>query len=130
MSLSSFDQPNNQTKCAAYTAPMPDGRITIERAPRGWLNSARSYRVLIDDRPVAGVKYGQAVTVAAAPGRHQLQLAVDWTRSPKLKFDLAEDQELRVRCGPYGNPLVSLFRGIFTPHRSIVLELDARWGTG
>ena len=83
---------------------------------------------MIDGATAAKVKYGQSVTVAAAPGSHELQLAVDWARSPMLRLELAEGQELRVRCGPYGNPLVSLFRGIFTPRRSIVVELDARQG--
>ena len=106
------------------------GRITIDRAARGWLNSARTYRVLIDGNGVARVKYGQSVTVAVAPGRHDLQLVVDWARSPKLEVDLANGQELRIRCGPYGNPLVSLFRAVFTPRRSIVVEFDPRWGGG
>jgi hypothetical protein len=104
------------------------GRITIDRAARGWHNSARAYRVLIDGNGVARVKYGQSVTVAAAPGRHNVQLAVDWERSPKLELDLADGQELRVRCGPPGNPLVSLFRVVFTPRRSIAVEFDPRWG--
>ena len=106
---------------------MSDGRITIDRASRGWFGSARSYRVLVDDRGVARVKYGEAVTVVATPGRHELQLSLDWARSPKLQLDVAESHELRVRCGPYGNPLVSLFRLIFTPRRAIVLEIDPRW---
>ena len=117
-----------EAKCDAYNAAMAGGQITIDRAARGWLNSARSYRVLIDGEAVTQVKYGKTVTVAAAPGRHELQLALDWTRSPKLQLDLTEGQELRVRCGPYGNPLMSLFRGIFTPRRSIVVELDSRQG--
>jgi hypothetical protein len=104
------------------------GRITIDRAARGWLNSARAYRVLLDGNGVARVKYGQSVTVTAAPGRHDLQLAVDWARSPTLGLDLADGQELRIRCGPYGNPLVSLFRAVFMPRRSIVVEFDSRWG--
>jgi hypothetical protein len=103
------------------------GRITIARAARGWLNSARAYRVLIDGNGVARVKYGQSVTVVAAAGRHDLQLAVDWERSPKLELDVADGEELRIRCGPYGNPLVSLFRAVFTPRRSIVVEFDSRW---
>ena len=106
---------------------MSGGRITIERTARGWLGSARSYRVLVDDRRVARVRYGQTVTVIATPGRHQLQLAVDWARSPKLELDLVDGHQLHVRCGPYGNPLVSLFRWIFTPRRAIVLEIDPRW---
>jgi hypothetical protein len=81
---------------------------------------------LIDGDAVGRVKYGQTVTVAVVPGRHELQLAVDWMRSPKLQLDLAEDQELLVRCGPYGNPLTSLVRGILTPRRSIVVELGRR----
>jgi hypothetical protein len=116
------------SKRDAYDASVSGGRITIERAARGWLGSARSYRVLIDDRRVERVRYGQTVTVVATPGHHQLQLSLDWARSPKLQLDLAEGQELRVRCGPSGNPLVSLFRWIVTPRRAIVVEIDPRWG--
>jgi hypothetical protein len=112
----------------AYATSMSDARITIDRASRGWFGSARSYRVLIDDRRVARVRYGEAVTVVTTPGRHELQLALDWARSPKLPLDVAESHELRLRCGPYGNPLVSIFRFIFTPRRAIVLEIDPRWG--
>ncbi len=111
----------------AYNAPMA-GRITVERAARGWWNAARSYRVLIDGNTVARVNHGQSVTVLAAPGHHELQLAVDWSRSPKLPLDLADAHELRIRCGPYRNPLVSVFRVIFMPRRCIVVELDSRWG--
>jgi hypothetical protein len=103
-------------------------RITIDRAARGWLNAARSYRVVIDGRVFARVDRGETLTFGIAPGHHELQLAVDWTRSPKLHVDLAEGQEVRVRCGPYGNPLMSLFRSIFTPRRSITVELDSRQG--
>jgi hypothetical protein len=104
------------------------GRITIERTSRGWLGSARAYRVLLDGNRVARVRYGESVTVAAAPGRHDLQLALDWARSPKLELDVVEGKELRIRCGPYDNPLVSLFRAVFTPRRFIVVEFDPRWG--
>jgi hypothetical protein len=121
-------KPTKDAKCAAYNVAMAGGRITMDRAARGWLNSARSYRVLIDGEAVTRVKYGKTVSVAAAPGRHELQLAVDWARSPKLQLDLADGQELRIRCGPYGNPLMSLFRGIFTPRRSLAVELDSRQG--
>ena len=122
-----IDQPNDEAKRDAYDAAMSDGRITIARAARGWWGAARSWRVLIDDRRVARVRYGQTVTVVATPGRHELQLALDWARSPKLQLDLAEGHELHVRCGPHGNPLVSLFRWIFAPRRAIVLEIDPRW---
>ena len=109
----------------ADNAAVENGQITIiDRAARGWLNLARSYRVLIDGEAVARVKYGNTVSVAAAAGHHELQLAVDWTRSPKLQLELAEGQELRFRCGPYGDALSSVFRSIFTPRRSIVVELE------
>ena len=104
------------------------GRITIERASRGWLGSARSYRVLLDGNRVARVRYGQSVTVPAAAGHHDLQLAISWARSPKLELDVVEGEDLRILCGPNGNPLVSLFRRVFTPRRFIVVEFDPRWG--
>src|SRR6476619_3585865 len=71
---------------------MKNGQVTIDRAARGWLNLARSYRVLINGEAVTRVKYGRTVSVAAAPGHHELQLAVDWTQarscnssSPKVR---------------------------------------------
>ena len=51
--------------------------ITICRE-RGYYDLARSYQVFVDGDLAGEVGYGGKLTVAATPGKHSVQLKIDW----------------------------------------------------
>lgn len=73
----------------------------------------RAYRVLVDDQEVGRLKRGESARIPLSPGRHDLQVAVDWKRS--ARFEVSGDGEgtISFRCGPRSSLLwawVDLFK--------------------
>ncbi len=66
-----------------------------------WL---RSYQIVIDDEVSGKIKNGQEVELEVPPGKHRLQLRIDWCDSNPIEFELI-DESLTFECG-------SNFRGL------------------
>lgn len=43
---------------------------------------------------------GGELEIEVSPGKQELHLQIDWGRSRKLFFDLAEGEEARFQCAP------------------------------
>ena len=97
-------------------------RIHVERESRAWMDRARAYKILVDGQEAGRVRNGQSVTIEVAPGAHQVQAAVDWARSPAVPVQLADGQEVRLRCRPRANPATALIWVIAKHEEYIVLE--------
>jgi len=47
----------------------------------------RAYKVVLDGKVIGTIKDGEQVEFDVAPGRHQLQLKIDWCRSNIVDFE-------------------------------------------
>lgn len=81
---------------------LPTG-VLLSRPRLRWFDRVRKYQVLIDDAQVGLLPNGGELFFPLAPGPHRLQVLIDWTGSPALKFDLAEGQLARYRVERTGD---------------------------
>lgn len=72
--------------------------ITICRE-RGFYDLARSYQLLVDGDLAGEVGYGGTLTVAATPGKHAVQLKIDWCRSPEVTVLVTAGETVSLDCG-------------------------------
>lgn len=56
----------------------------------------RRLRVEVDGREVAALKQGESVAVPVPAGTHSVTGRMDWTSSPPLEVEVAENDEVRV----------------------------------
>lgn len=101
---------------------MASARITVERAKES-VGIFRSYWVVIDGAKAGRVKRGSSLKVDVEPGKHELHLAVDWTRSRSVNLVLDGDEDALVRARARGNAFTAVFWGTFYPKRAIDVEL-------
>ncbi|MGH2754128.1 MAG: hypothetical protein ACRDLB_06805 [Actinomycetota bacterium] len=87
---------------------MADATVVVQRE-KAWTDKARAYRILLDGAEVTRIRENQPQSFTVGPGRHELQLKIDWAMSPVLPFEVAEGDEVRFTCGPRGNPLSVLY---------------------
>lgn len=74
--------------------------IELKR-PSGYrVDRRRAYRVLIDGRKVGKIASGESKAFDVQPGRHELQLKIDWGSSEKLQVDVGDDGQAAFVCGP------------------------------
>ncbi len=83
----------------------------------------RSYHVLVDGEEVARIRRGQTQVVAIQPGSHEIQLTIDWARSPSVEVQVGAGQRVRLRCWPNVRPFGAR-RGLAQPGDWIGLALD------
>ncbi len=65
-----------------------------------WTNRYRKFKVLIDGRKEGAIASGQSESYTVTPGRHNIQVRLDWYKSEPLELDLVEGEEVRLECGP------------------------------
>jgi hypothetical protein len=81
--------------------------IELFREP-AWANKFRSYRVLIDGRELGRIREKEVALFEVSPGSHEVELKIDWKRSPVLRVESREGDKIRLQCG--ANGLLSLFQ--------------------
>jgi len=79
-------------------------KITVRRAKAIWQDRVRDYTVLLDEKEVAKVSNGSEVEFVVEPGKHTIQMQIDWCSSPKLEVDVPPGEPLILECGPNASP--------------------------
>lgn len=83
--------------------------IHVERRAGGYTDRARAYTVLVDGAESGKIKHGESVDVPVSPGTHEVQMKIDWARSPALQVEVADGEQVRLSCAPNANPLTILW---------------------
>jgi hypothetical protein len=99
-------------------------RLVITRRP-AYVAKVRAFKVLLDGEEIGTLREKAPLTHEIAPGRHELQLKLDWGKSPIEEFEAAPGQEIRYWCRPNGNALSSIYYATFGASRYIVLEPES-----
>jgi hypothetical protein len=58
----------------------------------------REYQIFIDDQKVGSVRNNQDVAFDVTPGRHSVQVRLDWVKSKPQQITLAADQTVVLHC--------------------------------
>jgi hypothetical protein len=99
-------------------------RIQICRRRTPWTDRLRTYKVRIDGEEVGDLQHGDEQTFEVQPGRHEIQLAVDWGRSQPVQLELAGEDQAQLLC--HGrNPFLALYWITAGRNRYIALNLAA-----
>jgi hypothetical protein len=100
-----------------------NARIHIDRPAEGYADRLRAYQVVLDGTKVRSIKRGQTCTIETQPGRHELHLKLDWTRSRSVTLDIGPEQEAHLRCRPNASPLLALYWITLGSQRYIHVEV-------
>jgi hypothetical protein len=72
--------------------------ITVQRK-RSYADSARRYRILVDDQDVKNIGSGKSIEIPVESGDHTIVLKIDWCGSNKLPFSIRQGENLQFECG-------------------------------
>ncbi len=72
--------------------------IKINRTT-GFIDKAREYKVMVDDRKIGILKDGDTIFFDLPKGEHTIYLKIDWCRSNKVNFFISEDEVIAFDCG-------------------------------
>jgi hypothetical protein len=86
---------------------MPAQIVVVRRT--GKVDPFRSYRVIVDGERVGTLRRGEEKAFEAAPGRHEVEVAVDWGRSPAVPGDVKPDDIVRLECTSQASVSTAVF---------------------
>jgi hypothetical protein len=87
---------------------------------------ARDYIVLVDGNERGRVADGQEIRLHVEPGRHRVQLKIDWCSSPAIDVDVPAGGAQVLDCGPNATPLTALAYVIFRTGHYLTLRPGTR----
>lgn len=82
--------------------------ITRSKLSHPVRDGVRSYKVVLDGRPVGRLRMGDVLKLDVQPGPHSLCIKIDWKKSNTIPFDLGPDDVERFACEPGGPNLAAL----------------------
>ena len=68
------------------------------------------------------VKPGERRVFPVAPGRHEIELRIDWTGSPTVEVSLAAGEAATLECASLTKPFSAMFRAVFKRREYIQLS--------
>ena len=71
--------------------------IRIKR-DSGYADRLRAYKVVLDSNIVGEIRNGQQIELKVTPGKHRLQLKIDWCCSNIVDFEMS-DCDMEFQCG-------------------------------
>lgn len=57
----------------------------------GYPDRLRAYRIVLDGNVIGEIKNGQQLEMEVAPGKHQINLKIDWCRSNIVDSEMNQD---------------------------------------
>ena len=99
-------------------------QITVQRMT-SYADRLRAYKVKIDGVVVGSVRAGDSATIPVSPGRHSLQLRIDWAGSERIDFAVKAGEQIFFECGSNlagWRVLMTLFYLILLPRKWLWLR--------
>jgi len=59
----------------------------------------RKYSVIVDGEEITKIKSGEIKELDIKPGKHKIQLEIDWCKSNALDIDYDQGEEIELKCG-------------------------------
>ena len=100
--------------------------LIVRRRAAWYQDRMRDYIVLVDGSERGRVGNDAEVRVHVEPGRHKVQLKIDWCGSPVIEVDVPAGGAQVLDCGPNATPLNAFFHVIFRAGRYLTLQPGAR----
>lgn len=90
---------------------------------RGWADRIRKYQVIIDDKIVGKIGFGETVEYPCSEGLHTIQVKIDWARTKCITVDITtENKRFQVASNLRGWRIFLCICYMFIPSKWILLE--------
>jgi hypothetical protein len=83
-------------------------QIRFVRPKKAWQDKLRAYKIFVDNQEVGAIKQQGEFHFGVAPGKHTVQLKIDWCYSPTVEVEVAMGSTASLTCEPGAHPLLSL----------------------
>jgi len=83
--------------------------IHVHRVPNPWVDRLRAYRILVDGQERGKIRRGESVVLEVDPGPHDVQVRIDWCRSPVLPLGASAGEQVHLQCRPRASVLTVLW---------------------
>lgn len=103
-----------------------DGTIEVVRVSGNRVGRARRFKVLIDGELVGQLEDGETHTFAVRAGEHDVQVRLDWTRSPVVRVTVGSSESARLYCLVTANARTNLATAFQDPGNYLHLGPDPR----
>lgn len=70
------------------------------RRGTAYADQLRVYLVLVDGARAGKIGDSGTLTISVPPGRHTIQLKIDWCSSEAIDFEVREGDVVKFQCGP------------------------------
>jgi hypothetical protein len=99
--------------------------VTVRR-DKGWADSLRKYRILLDGVEIGRLREGEVLRQEISDGQHVIEARIDWASSQPLRFEAqSSDRLVLVKSALRGRRvLLAVFYAIFAWRRYLTLELE------
>ena len=96
--------------------------IRIEREEHPHVDKWRAYSVVLDGHKIGSIRRGEAQSFSARPGDHEIWVAIDWCRSPKLMMSLVGGESIDLECAGRQSIRKAVLSWIFRPRQYLTLR--------
>ena len=103
---------------------MAEARLTFTRG-RLYADRLRSYRILVDGRPVGRLDPRGRLDVTVPPGFHRIEARVDWCRSRPMDIDLRPGEAVGVEVTNTYGAILALWAITFGMFDYLTLRVTA-----
>ena len=79
-----------------------------------WNNKAREFGIYLNDKKIGVIDDGEKKEFEIEPGIYKINGKIDWCKSPKIEFDITENEskEIEISGFKYGNIIMPIGLGI------------------
>ncbi|MGH0037300.1 MAG: hypothetical protein ACQGVK_19925 [Myxococcota bacterium] len=91
-------KPANEAPGARHPEPAPLACIEVRRT-RHWIAALRRLSIRVDGHEAGAVAFGRTTQLCVPPGRHRVQVRIDWGRSPEVEVDLEAGERVILEAG-------------------------------
>ncbi len=90
---------------------MKTSKINIKREKQ-YADGMRKYKILLDGEEIDTISRGEEKEFQIFPGKHKIQLEIDWCKSNEIEFEIKSNENLNFLCGSNAKDsgFFSLFR--------------------
>jgi hypothetical protein len=103
---------------------MQSSVVKIRRKKTLYVDSWRSYEIILDGENVGIILSNKTISVLVEPGHHSLKMKLDWGGSEEINFSIGSGEEITFECEsiPIQKMLLIPYYLIFRPNNWILLK--------
>ena len=86
-------------------------------------NYLRKYLVIVDGKKIGDIASGETIHFQLIPGKHTINLKIDWCKSKPFDFELVSGKNTELSCGANYNNWKCLFMYVIKPANWVYVKV-------